>query len=136
MKFLCRVDFWRFHSKIPAIIPLTIEERTYVQKENKYDGTEIKILEGALRPFVSVQVYNFASGLPSPVWEIVDNQSMRQWLNSKVTVHNSIAEDNGRGIPVDLLILEKDSNLEVVLTKRHEKQPRPLCLALSRKMVC
>ncbi len=56
MKFLCAelilaisLVKYLYHSAL-------IEERTYVAKENKYDGTEIKIMK-ALRPFVSISRY-------------------------------------------------------------------------------
>ena len=98
-------------------------------KENKYDGTEIKILEGLeavrKRPGMYIGTTS-ASGLHHLVWEIVDNsvdEAMAGYCSKiKVTVHpdNSISvEDNGRGIPVDLHPQKKIPTLEVVLTILH-----------------
>jgi len=100
-----------------------------VAKENKYDGTEIKILEGLeavrKRPGMYIGTTS-ASGLHHLVWEIVDNsvdEAMAGYCSKiKVTVHpdNSISvEDNGRGIPVDLHPQKKIPTLEVVLTILH-----------------
>lgn len=98
-------------------------------KENKYDGTEIKILEGLeavrKRPGMYIGTTS-ASGLHHLVWEIVDNsvdEAMAGYCSKiKVTVHpdNSISvEDNGRGIPIDLHPQKKIPTLEVVLTILH-----------------
>lgn len=98
-------------------------------KENKYDGTEIKILEGLeavrKRPGMYIGTTS-SSGLHHLVWEIVDNsvdEAMAGYCSKiKVTVHpdNSISvEDNGRGIPVDLHPQKKIPTLEVVLTILH-----------------
>ena len=98
-------------------------------KENKYDGTEIKILEGLeavrKRPGMYIGTTS-ASGLHHLVWEIVDNsvdEAMAGYCSKiKVTIHpdNSISvEDNGRGIPVDLHPQKKIPTLEVVLTILH-----------------
>ena len=98
-------------------------------KENKYDGTEIKILEGleAVRKRPGMYIGTTSvSGLHHLVWEIVDNsvdEAMAGYCSKiKVTVHpdNSISvEDNGRGIPVDLHPQKKIPTLEVVLTILH-----------------
>ena len=98
-------------------------------KENKYDGTEIKILEGLeavrKRPGMYIGTTS-ASGLHHLVWEIVDNsvdEAMAGFCSKiKVTVHpdNSISvEDNGRGIPVGKHPQKKIPTLEVVLTILH-----------------
>jgi len=96
----------------------------------KYTGEDIQILEG-LEP-VRMRPGMFIGGTGKDgyhhlLWEIVDN-SIDEVINKhatrvEVTLHkngkSATVEDNGRGIPIDIIPKVKKSALEVVFTKLH-----------------
>ncbi len=94
----------------------------------EYKAENIKILDGlnAVRKVPSMYIGNTgAEGLHHLIYELVDNsvdEALEGYCSRvSVTIHtdNSVtAEDNGRGIPVDLHS-DNLSALEVVLTKLH-----------------
>src|ERR1700758_233264 len=94
----------------------------------KYTGEDIQVLEGLdpvrKRPGMYIGGTG-KDGYHHLLWEIVDN-SIDEVINKhatkvEVTLHkngkSATVEDNGRGIPVDLVAKVKKSALEVVFTK-------------------
>ncbi|HEV7558994.1 MAG TPA: ATP-binding protein, partial [Kofleriaceae bacterium] len=97
---------------------------------SKYTGEDIQILEGLepvrMRPGMYIGGTG-KDGYHHLLWEIVDN-SIDEVINKhatkvEVTLHkngkSATVEDNGRGIPVDIIPKVKKSALEVVFTKLH-----------------
>ncbi len=96
----------------------------------KYTGAEIEVLEGLepvrRRPGMYIGGTG-KSGYHHLLWEIVDN-SIDEVINKhatkvEVTLHHGgksiTVEDNGRGIPVDVMPKYKKSALEVIFTMLH-----------------
>src|SRR2546423_1763942 len=97
---------------------------------SKYSAEEIQVLEGLdpvrKRPGMFIGGTG-KDGYHHLLWEIVDN-SIDEVINKhatkvEVTLHkdgkSATVEDNGRGIPVDMMPKLKKSALEVVFTTLH-----------------
>src|SRR5678816_230544 len=98
--------------------------------QTKYTGEEIQVLEGLdpvrKRPGMYIGGTG-KEGYHHLLWEVVDN-SIDEVINKhatkvEVTVHKdgktATVEDNGRGIPVDMMPKFKKSALEVIFTTLH-----------------
>ncbi len=105
------------------------EQEKQQQGADGYGADSITVLEGReavrLRPAMYIGS-NGDIGLHHLVYEIVDNsvdEALAGYCDTiNVTIHldNSIAvEDNGRGIPVDVMASEKKPAAEVVMTLLH-----------------
>ena len=97
---------------------------------SKYTGDEIQVLEGLdpvrKRPGMYIGGTG-KDGYHHLLWEVVDN-SIDEVINKhaskvEVTLHKNgkscTVEDNGRGIPVDMMSKFKKSALEVIFTTLH-----------------
>src|SRR3954469_15759244 len=97
---------------------------------SKYTGDEIQVLEGLdpvrKRPGMYIGGTG-KDGYHHLLWEVVDN-SIDEVINKhatrvEVTLHkngkSATVEDNGRGIPVDLMPKYKKSALEVIFSTLH-----------------
>jgi DNA gyrase subunit B len=100
-----------------------------MNQEQKYEASDIKVLEGlsAVRKRPAMYIGNTAfEGLHHLVYEVVDNSidealaGYCDQIDIKLLTDNSVViRDNGRGIPVDMHESANMPALEVVMTKLH-----------------
>lgn len=105
------------------------EEKQLEKAEANYTAANIQVLEGleAVRKRPGMYIATTAApGLHHLVWEIVDNaidEALAGYARSvDVTIHpdNSVTvEDDGRGIPVDIVAKTGKAALETVYTTLH-----------------
>src|SRR5574344_2847906 len=106
-----------------------INEAELEKADAKYTGANIQVLEGleAVRKRPGMYIGSTSStGLHHLVWEIVDNgidEALAGYCDTvKVTINkdNTVTvEDNGRGIPVDIVKKSGLSGVETVYTILH-----------------
>jgi DNA gyrase/topoisomerase IV subunit B len=100
------------------------------QPKSTYTGADIEVLEGLEPVRQRPGMYIGGTGKPGYhhlLWEVVDN-SIDEVINKhatrvEVTLHDDgktvTVDDNGRGIPVDMMPKFKKSALEVIFTTLH-----------------
>ncbi len=105
------------------------DEQKKMAKASEYDASKITVLEGLApvrkRPGMYIGGTG-VDGLHHLVWEVVDNsidEAMAGFCNKIIIVLNKdgsvSVDDNGRGIPVDVVKATGKSALETVLTVLH-----------------
>ena len=106
-----------------------MENKQTQRKNNEYDASSIKILEGleAVRKRPGMYIGSTGSeGLHQLIWEVVDNaidEAMAGFATRVIlTQHKDGAisvDDDGRGIPIDIHPKTGKSTVETVLTILH-----------------
>ena len=106
-----------------------VDESTLEKGKEEYTGEDITVLDGleAVRKRPGMYIGSTSStGLHHLVWEIVDNgidEALAGYCDTiNVTINKDetiTVEDNGRGIPVDIVAKSKLSGVETVYTILH-----------------